>query len=150
MAKKRPKSKADLSIKLFLSHSHLDETLAQRLAGDLRQHGIEVWYAPAELRGADQWHDEIGSALERCDWMLILLSQQAIKPENNRWIKRELVYALSDPRYDGHILPVVVDDCDPLVFSWTLKSIQTIWLHGRYTAGLKIMLDRWSNSPRKK
>ncbi len=145
MAKKR-KSKASPSIKVFLSHSHLDETLAKRLAADLHQAGIDVWYAPAELRGADQWHDEIGKALERCDWMIILLSSQAILPANNRWIKRELIYALSESRYEGHILPVVIDDCNPFLFSWTLKSTQVIRIEGRYKAALKKIFACWSGA----
>jgi len=58
----------------FLSHSSKDRRFAMRLATMLRDHGMPVWYAPTEIIGAQQWHDEIGSALARCDWFVLVLS----------------------------------------------------------------------------
>ena len=81
---------------VFLSHSSKDRKVAQRLAAILRVHGVPVWYSATNLLGAQQWHDEIGAALERCDWILVLLSPQATQSE---WVKRELCYALRTPHY---------------------------------------------------
>ncbi len=90
----------------FLSHSHYNETFADKLADVLAWHGIEVWYSPRELKGGQQWHDEIGRALsERCDWFLIVLSPSAVK---STWVKHELVYALNNtPFKDGRITPLL-------------------------------------------
>ena len=50
----------------FVSHSHVDQEFAERLVGVLRRHRIPVWYSDTDMQGAQQWHDEIGRALQRC------------------------------------------------------------------------------------
>jgi len=52
---------------VFLSHSSEDRELASSLAKVIRAHGVPVWYSDTDIRGAQQWHDEIGDALQRCD-----------------------------------------------------------------------------------
>ena len=59
---------------LFLSHSDKDRAFAAALAKVLGRHGIKVWYSRAHLAGSAEWFDEIGKALDRCDWFLIVLS----------------------------------------------------------------------------
>jgi hypothetical protein len=58
---------------VFLSHSHEDREIAEAITSVLRSHGVPVWYSPASIMGAQQWHDEIGLALERCDWFCFFL-----------------------------------------------------------------------------
>ncbi len=53
---------------VFLSHSNLDQQFVTPLVETLRQHGIPVWHSRTNIVGAQQWHDEIGAALKRCDW----------------------------------------------------------------------------------
>lgn len=93
------------------------------LATLLRTHGIPVWFSETDLRGAQDWHDEIGSALRRCDFFIVLLSPASVKSE---WVKRELTYALRNPRYNGRILPILLAPCGYESLSWTLGAIQTI------------------------
>src|SRR5207302_5970780 len=76
---------------VFLSHSSKDREIASRIADVLRDRGVPVWYSETNLRGAQQWHDEIGQALKRCDWFLLILSKPATR---SKWVKRELMYAL--------------------------------------------------------
>jgi TIR domain len=64
---------------VFLSHAAQDRKFATRLSKLLKRHRVEVWYSRKHLHGAQQWHDEIGKALERCDWFLIVLSPEAVK-----------------------------------------------------------------------
>ncbi len=87
---------------VFLSHSSRDRHVATRIAEVLRHHGIPVWYSRTHLRGAQQWHDEIGDALNRCDWFIVLLSKSAI---GSRWVKHELVFALDSEGYENKVLP---------------------------------------------
>ena len=58
---------------VFLSHSSLDWEFAEKIVELLRRHGVPVWYGPSSIRGAQQWIDEVGDALERCDWFVILI-----------------------------------------------------------------------------
>lgn len=72
---------------VFLSHAAQDRKFATRLSKLLKHHRVAVWYSRKNLRGAQQWHDEIGKALERCDWFLLVLSPDSVK---SMWVKREL------------------------------------------------------------
>jgi len=76
---------------VFLSHSSEDRDFASLLADKLRRHGIPVWYSQTNIIGAQQWHDEIGAALQRCDWFAVVLSPQSVE---SMWVKRELLNAL--------------------------------------------------------
>lgn len=58
---------------VFLSHASQDEAFATELAAELRRHNVPVWYSATNIVGAQQWHDEIGSALDRCDWFVVIL-----------------------------------------------------------------------------
>ena len=63
---------------VFLSHASADRAFVASLADVLRRHGVPVWYSDVNIRGAKQWHDEIGAALRRCDWMVLALSPVAV------------------------------------------------------------------------
>ncbi len=124
----------------FLSHSSRDRRFASRLAGDLREHGVPVWYSETNILGAQQWHDEIGAALRRCDWFLLVLSRASLR---SRWVKRELLYAVNDPRYEDRIVPLVARACEPGVLSWTLHAFQMIDFENRYGDGVRELLRIW-------
>ena len=83
---------------VFLSHSHQDRTFASRLSETLRRHGVPVWYSRDRIQGAQQWHDEIGRALNRCDWFAVLLTPSTVRSD---WVKRELLFALQKKRSVG-------------------------------------------------
>jgi hypothetical protein len=125
---------------VFLSHSSRDRRTATRIAALLRQHGISVWYSQTHLRGAQQWHDEIGVALERCDWFIVLVSKSAVA---SRWVKHELVFALNSQRYENKVLPVKIGTCDPAQLSWTLQNFQIVDFTGGFSKGAQALLRTW-------
>src|SRR5689334_18894675 len=108
---------AALPHEVFLSHSSLDHQFATELAGVLRRHGIPVWCSQTNIIGAQQWHDEIGAALRRCDWFALILSPQSIQ---SMWVKRELSYALTQNRFENRIVPIMYQVCDVEQLSFTL------------------------------
>jgi hypothetical protein len=63
----------------FLSHASQDHVSARRLRELLVAHDVPVWFSPHHIRGAQQWHDEIGEALARCGWFMVLLTPHAVK-----------------------------------------------------------------------
>src|SRR2546423_1621624 len=125
---------------VFLSHASRDRAIADRIAAELRAHTVPVWYSRTNLAGAQQWHDEIGDALSRCDWFLLLLSPYAVKSE---WVKRELVYALNDSRYTKRIVPCLLRPCDVSALSWTLPSVQRVDFTSGFDGGMEQMLRVW-------
>src|SRR5437867_5069624 len=108
---------------VFLSHASQDHEAAHRLRELLVAHGVPVWFSPHHIRGAQQWQDEIGAALARCGWLMVLLTPHAVK---SMWVKRELGYALSEKRYQDRIIPLLFQKCDLRALSWTLPQFQTI------------------------
>ncbi|MFH0980738.1 MAG: toll/interleukin-1 receptor domain-containing protein [Planctomycetota bacterium] len=133
---------SSLPKEVFLSHASRDRSFATRLAEDIRRHGVPVWFSRTNLMGAQQWHDEIGRALARCDWFAVILSPASV---SSRWVKHELIYVLNNPRYEAHIVPVLYRKCDPAKLSWTLRAFQMVNFvgRGRYEAACRELLRVW-------
>jgi hypothetical protein len=125
---------------VFLSHSSTNRRIATAVADTLRNHGVPVWYSRTNIMTAQLWQDEIGKALRRCDWFLVLVSSAAI---TSIWVKRELSYALNHSQYDDHIMPVMVENCDYEELSWTLGIFQMADLNVDPEGAYKQMLQTW-------
>lgn len=126
---------------VFLSHSSRNGRFVNKLANVLREHGVAVWYSEKHIAGAQQWHDEIGKALERCNWFLLILSPSAA---NSRWVKRELLYALNELRYDERIVPLLYRKCDFNKLSWTLPNLQMVDFTRSFDDGCRELFKIWS------
>jgi len=125
---------------VFLSHSSRDRKFAQKLAEALKQHGIRVWLSQRHIRGAQQWFDEIGSALQRCDWFVVVLSPNSAR---STWVKRELLYAFMHARYEDKIVPVLRLTCKTKEIeglAWTLPSLQKVDFRGSFSEGCRNLL----------
>lgn len=125
---------------IFLSHASGDRRFANKLANTLRKKGIAVWYGRTHLRGAQQWQREIGKALQRCDWFVVVLSPKSVK---SMWVERELSYALNQKRYQDKIVPVLLRQCDHENFNWTLASFQMVDFTQIFPQGLLKLLKVW-------
>ena len=124
----------------FLSHSSLDPGFVADLVHMLRRHGIPVWYSQTNIMGAQQWHDEIGAALRRCDWFLLVLSPNAVA---SMWVKRELIFALQQNRFENRIVPLLYQACDFDRLSWVLSSFQVIDFQRTFEDGCRALLRLW-------
>lgn len=125
---------------IFLSHSSIDRSFADTIAETLRNHGIPVWYSQTNILGAQQWHDEIGKALKRCDWFIVILSPNSVE---SMWVKRELTFALKDNKFDNKIIPVLYQPCDYDNLSWTLSLFQIIDFSQDLDKGFRELLRTW-------
>lgn len=126
--------------RLFISHSHKDRPLVERLARVLDDHKLRHWYSERHILGAQQWHDEIGKALRRCNWLVLVLSPAAVA---SRWVKYELLFALEAKAYREHIVILDYRKANHRALSWTLRSLQ--WVHFRhgFDAGCRDLLRIW-------
>lgn len=125
---------------IFLSHASEDRLFATAVTETMRHHGLPVWYAPTNIIGAQAWQDEIGAALKRCDWFVVMLSPNAIA---SMWVKRELQYVLRQRRFEERIVPLLYLPCDPEPLSWTLLSLQTIDFTQSFDDGCAQLLRIW-------
>jgi hypothetical protein len=112
----------------------------RKFAAVLQGHGVRYWYSEKHIVGAQQWHDEIGRALHRCDWFAVVLSPAAVA---SRWVKRELLYALNHSRYEGRIVPIVLKPCDSEKLSWTLDNFQRVDFSSGFDEGCHQLLRVW-------
>jgi hypothetical protein len=125
---------------VFLSHSNQDRQFVDALAGVIRQHGIPVWYSPINIIGAQQWHDEIGAALQRCDWFVVVLSPNSVR---SIWVKRELLFALQQNHFENKIVPLIYQPCDHERLSWTLSLFQMVDLSRKFEEGCRDLFRIW-------
>ena len=125
---------------VFLSPSTKDRKFVLSLARTLKGHRIPYWYSATHIAIARQWHDEIGKALKRCDWFLVVLTPDAVKSD---WVKRELLFALSDNRYNKRIIPLLLKNCNYSDISWTLPSFQFVDFRNDIEAGFRRLFRLW-------
>jgi len=124
----------------FLSHSSRDREFANQLAETLRRHGVPVWYSQTDIVGAQNWHDEIGAALKRADWFLIVFSADSVK---SMWVKREVQFALQQNHLEHRIIPLVLASCEHEKLSWTLSLFQMVDFTKSFEAGCRDLLRIW-------
>lgn len=125
---------------IFLSHSSLDRHFANSVAETLRSHGIPVWYSRSNILGAQQWQDEIGEALRRCDWFIVVLSPNSVQ---SMWVKRELMFALNENKFADKIIPLLYQACPYNTLSWTLSLFQMINFSDNLESGFRELLRTW-------
>src|SRR5260221_4303392 len=125
---------------VFLSHSSKDRSFASKVAKQIRGHGIPVWYSETNIVGAQQWHDEIGEALKRCNWFVLILSPYSVK---STWVKNELIFALDHHRYKRKIVPLLYRNCKYKRLSWTLPGFQIVDFRQSLDDGYRELLRVW-------
>lgn len=125
---------------VFLSHSSQDHTFVMEMAEVLGRHTIPVWYSEVNITGSQLWHDEIGAALNRCDWFVVILSQHSVQ---SLWVKRELLFALQQNRFAYRIIPLLYQPCDPAQLSWVLPQFQFVDFTASHEAGYRALLRIW-------
>ena len=59
------------------------------------------------------------------------------------WVKRELCYALRQPRFVNRITPVLLQPCDYEQFSWPLSAIQVVSFVDGFDLGCRDLLRGW-------
>jgi tetratricopeptide (TPR) repeat protein len=101
-------------LKVFVSYSHQDDALRERLDVHLsllkRQGVLEVWH-DRRLQGGEHWEEAIDQALEEADIVLLLISPDFIA--SDYCYGRELTAALErDRRGEAVVVPLLLHPCD--------------------------------------
>lgn len=97
----------------FISYSHKDEDFARRLSSRLRDAGLRVWYAPEEMKGGGKLHEQIFSAIQVHDKLLLVLSENSLRSE---WVMTEIRRARKDEREGGQrkLFPIRLVDFEAI------------------------------------
>jgi len=96
---------------VFISYSSKDREFVQKLALDLREMGVGIWFDQWEIKTGDSIIDKISSGLTENDFLAVVLTPDSIASE---WVKRELNSALSKEIYQRkvNVLPILYKDCE--------------------------------------
>src|SRR5215469_9422426 len=96
--------------RVFVSHSHADNTFSRKLVKSLTDAGLKVWYDEESL-GAGHLAEIIERELGQADTYIIVLSPAALA---SPWVQDER-QAAWDLRREGklrYFIPVVIEDCE--------------------------------------
>jgi uncharacterized protein YjbI with pentapeptide repeats len=94
---------------VFLSHSSKDERIVSLLAADLEKRGLDVWYAPRDLKIGAKTRTELDTAVSSVDKLIVILSKNSISSD---WVEQEVENALEIERKTrkSFLIPVMIDD----------------------------------------
>ena len=91
---------------VFISYSRKDIAFVDQLAADLKKAGLDVWYDVSGIAGGDRWRSEIENALRASQFVLVVLSPDAITSE---WVEREFLFSSNLKR---KIIPLMYRSCE--------------------------------------
>lgn len=78
-------------MKVFISYSHEDRAVVDRLAQDLRIYGFDVWIDFWSMRAGDSLLKKIGEGITEAAFFLVALSKASVASD---WVNKELEVAL--------------------------------------------------------
>lgn len=119
--------------KVFISYSHTDKEVAERLAHALNAGGVNVWWDSWELKPGDSIVSKIfESGLSEASHFLILLSPDSVR---SRWVREELDVATVRRIEDlVRVIPVLVRDTD---IPTSLRALLWVDLRNDFDGGVQ-------------
>src|ERR1700730_3794940 len=128
-------AKTRKSLEVFLSFAPKDQPVAEKVAERLSAEGYGVYPFDLELGPGDNWHLEIGKALERANAMVVFFS-----PATARWpaVRSEIEYALASRGYENRLFSLVVRPTSKV--PWILRELGTIKLGTDREAAIQSLL----------
>lgn len=71
----------------FISYSHLDEDFAGKLYSRMKVENLRVWYAPEDIRAGKKLYEQVFTAIQMHDKLLLILSENSMQSE---WVMTEI------------------------------------------------------------
>lgn len=122
---------------VFLSHSSRDNEFCERLALDLTEYDVRVWYDQWEIKVGDSLRGKMAAGIEANDYLAVVLSCASVE---SQWVQQELNAALAKELRERKVvvLPLLIEECKIPTFLEDKK-----WADFRtdYDCGLNQVLD---------
>src|SRR6476646_7630994 len=98
------------AVRIFVSHSHVDELVTMKLVADLRTTGADVWVDSTEIT-SDDFVKRINEGLQGRQWLVLVMTPDALR---SRWVQAEVNAALNQVRKGRMlgVIPVMAKPCD--------------------------------------
>jgi hypothetical protein len=121
---------------VFISYSHEDSAIANKIKGDLRRNGISVWIDERIKPGDDAWLKQLAIAIREQHYFLFLMTRDSVSSEYCQW---ELDTAQSLKKT---IIPVMIEQADVPI---TIKRLQYIDFRESYKDRLIKLIDAFKS-----
>lgn len=119
--KKKKRKKYDV----FISYSHEDNQIANRIRGYLIERNYRIWY-DKDINPGEVWAEVIADAIVSSRVMIVLITPNS---SNSKWVYRELsIGILRQLDEKITLIPVVIGDVDNSELPSDLASIQFLRL----------------------
>jgi hypothetical protein len=100
---------------VFISYSHADEVIVNKLALHLVKNNAHVWVDKWELSVGESIINRVQEAIQESSALLVILSKASVVSE---WCKKELSAGLIRELEEKRVvvLPVLIEDCEIPIF----------------------------------
>lgn len=100
---------------VFISYSHSDETIVEKIAAYLVKENIHIWIDRWQLNFGDSLIAKVQEAMTEASVLLIMLSKTAVESE---WCKKELSVGLIRELEEKRVvvIPILLETCDIPLF----------------------------------
>lgn len=106
---------------VFISYTHEDVKLAEKLESTLKDKGYEVWrdLTTKDLAVGRYIPDGVASGLERADYLALIITENSLK---SRWMQQEMFsFIMNDQKWEN-VLPLKFDSTEPKSFHPILQA----------------------------
>lgn len=119
-------SNSDDKLKLFISYSRREMTIADTLVGDLERANFEVTIDRRDLPYGEAWQKELEDFIRASDTVVWLVSSESVR---SKWCNWELGEV---GRLNKRLVPVRIDDVPPESIPEILGRIHLLPAEGVY------------------
>ncbi len=67
-----------MAAEVFISYSHYEKAIAERVCAELESEGIRCWYAPRDIEQGADWSQSIINAINSAKVMVVIITEQSI------------------------------------------------------------------------
>lgn len=130
-------------MQVFISYSHIDDALAEKVAAALEAAGFDAWYDKREIIPGENWAEKIAQGLRESNAMIVLLTPHALESDR---VRMDIDFALCENAYSHRLIPVFVGDPEDFPtykIPWIFSHLKTVNLpkNGKNDEQLKRITD---------
>jgi formylglycine-generating enzyme required for sulfatase activity len=136
-------------LKIFISYAREDRAIAESIELALRAQGHEVFFDRNALPAGEEYNIRIRRAIERCDLMIFLVSEQALDAGSYTLTELEIAGAIW-PHPGGRLLPVMLQRLPSSALPPLLRSVTVLQTDGNLTAAVADAVHRLALARRRR
>lgn len=105
-----PQPEKTVMHQVFVSHSTIDDKIADQIVAQLEKAGVICWIAPRDTRSHTTFPAQITQAVRECPVFLLLVSNHSMESSH---VEREISLAIDKKVCPGHkyIIPLMLSNC---------------------------------------